>query len=222
MPGRRSRRARRQVRSMTVTTARTSPTPTPVRRPGARLTLTPPGRTTGLLDGAWWPRSRDLMQELPALAEILDARWGRITRVTVNPRHWPVVPRRVPVAGHVVRAGWFVEQDPHKLLLLSGRTGRWDLLVIPPETEPGAAQRLMRKAADPRCRATASALVLDEQVRSGGAFATLLEAAVLDLAPLDGAVRGAEPAERAWESEGGALPPLGRPCRGAAAPEPDL
>ncbi|MFI8454319.1 DUF5994 family protein [Kitasatospora sp. NPDC085464] len=34
----------------------------------ARLSLTPGGVRPGRLDGAWWPRSRDLLLELPALA----------------------------------------------------------------------------------------------------------------------------------------------------------
>ncbi|MET8247370.1 DUF5994 family protein [Streptomyces sp. NPDC005202] len=129
----------------------------------ARLSLTPTGSAPGLLDGAWWPRSRDLLREIPALTDVLDARWGRITRVTVNPAHWPVIPRKVPVTGHTVHVGWFAdEQDPNKLLLLSYTVGRWDLLVIPPETEPAAAARLMAAAAVPGSLRTASDLMAGE------------------------------------------------------------
>lgn len=54
---------------------------------------------------------------------------GRITHATVNPALWPVIPRKVPVDGHVVSVGWFkAEQDSHRLLLLSYTVGRWDLL----------------------------------------------------------------------------------------------
>ncbi|WP_348541389.1 DUF5994 family protein [Streptomyces sp. SAI-090] len=85
------------------------------------------------LDGAWWPHSRDLSHELPALADVLDPLWGRITRIAVNPRYWPIIPQRIFVNGHVVKVGWFTTQlDPHKILLLSGTSGRWDLLVITP------------------------------------------------------------------------------------------
>ncbi|MER5518625.1 DUF5994 family protein [Streptomyces sp. NPDC002763] len=125
-----------------------------------RLSLAPAGATSALLDGAWWPRSRDLEAELPTLTAVLDPLWGRITRVTVNPTHWPVVPRKVPVAGHVVKVGWFLaEQDPHELLLLSYRVGRWNLLVIPPETEPVSAAWLMAAASDPLGTSTASRLM---------------------------------------------------------------
>ncbi|WP_353943307.1 DUF5994 family protein [Streptomyces sp. HUAS MG91] len=169
---------------MTVLTARplsATPIAKPSGSPLLRLSLKPPGPRSGLLDGAWWPRSRDLARELPALADLLDPLWGRITRVAVNPTHWPVVPRKVSVNGHVVKVGWFrQEQDPNQLLLLSYHVGRWDLLIIPPETGAAAAARLMAAACDPRTVRTGSALLADE----------------LDLP-------SRAPAE-AWEAEGGA------------------
>ncbi|GGX50200.1 hypothetical protein GCM10010341_84830 [Streptomyces noursei] len=153
---------RGQVRAMTATIDRiiiSERAPSPP----ARLSFAPAGSPPGLLDGAWWPRSRDLFSELPALTKVLDARWGRITHVTVNPTYWPVVPRKVPVNGHTVHVGWFAEeQDPNKLILLSYTAGRWDLLVIPPETDPAAAARLMSAAATPGGLLTASALMASE------------------------------------------------------------
>ncbi|MFF4290351.1 DUF5994 family protein [Streptomyces sp. NPDC001633] len=147
---------------MTATTDRTI-TSERVPSSPARLSFTPAGSPPGLLDGAWWPRSRDLSREIPALTDVLDARWGRITHVTVNPTHWPVVPRKVPVTGHTVHVGWFAEeQDPNKLILHSYTAGRWDLLVIPPETGAAAAARLMSAAATPGGLHTASALMTSE------------------------------------------------------------
>ncbi|MGW1745126.1 DUF5994 family protein [Streptomyces sp. NPDC002092] len=117
------------------------------------------------LDGAWWPRSRDLTQELAPLADVLDPLGGRITRIAVNPRYWPIIPRRIFVNGHVVKVGWFTsELDPHKILLLSGASGGWNLLVVPPETDDPVAARLMAAAsADTGPRWTASALMTAEQ-----------------------------------------------------------
>ncbi|WP_328439157.1 DUF5994 family protein [Streptomyces sp. NBC_00444] len=128
----------------TTTSTRTAPPPS-----AARVALkSPTGR--GLLDGAWWPRSRDLATELPALADVLDPLWGRITRVAVNPMLWPVVPRKVTVRDRVLKVGWFTpELDPHELLLLSYGAGRWDLLVIPPETDAATAVRFMAAVCDP-------------------------------------------------------------------------
>ncbi len=181
--------ARRRVRIMSATLYPTLPHPEPVAAPAARLALKTDGASRGLLDGAWWPRSRDLLSELPALTDVLDPLWGRITRIAVNPRHWPVIPRKVPVDGHIVKVGWFTpEIDPHKLLLLSYGTGRWDLLVIPPETGAESAARLMAAASGHDGQPlTASALIAADV--AGHAVSATDESL--------------EPDE-AWEYEGGA------------------
>lgn len=161
----------------------------PVAAPAARLALKTDGTSRGLLDGAWWPRSRDLLSELPALTDVLDPLWGRITRIAVNPKYWPVIPHKVPVRGHIVKVGWFTpEIDPHKLLLLSYGTGRWDLLVIPPETGAASAARLMAVASDyAGPPLTASALITADKARHAVSAADR---------PLD--------PDEAWEYEGGA------------------
>ncbi|BBC93107.1 DUF5994 family protein [Streptomyces griseofuscus] len=125
-----------------------------------RLTLAPAGAPPALIDGAWWPRSRNLTEQLPALVEYLDPLWGRITRIAVSRAFWPVIPGAVPAHGHMVRVGWsHAGQDPHTLLLLSHTFGRWDLLVIPPETAPATAARLMATATDPSRSLTATRLI---------------------------------------------------------------
>ncbi|MEU0678083.1 DUF5994 family protein [Streptomyces sp. NPDC006172] len=174
---------------MSATLQPTLPHPEPVATPAARLALKTDGASRGLLDGAWWPRSRDLLSELPALTGVLDPLWGRITRIAVNPEHWPVIPRTVPVDGHIVKVGWFTpEIDPHKLLLLSYGTGRWDLLIIPPETRAESAARLMAAASDhDGPPLTASALIAADKARHGVWAADQ---------SLD--------ADEAWEYEGGA------------------
>ncbi|MFD5336480.1 DUF5994 family protein [Streptomyces hawaiiensis] len=174
---------------MSATLHPTLPHLEPIAPPAARLALRTDGASRGLLDGAWWPRSRDLLSELPALTGVLDPFWGRITRIAVNPKYWPVIPRQVPVDGHIVKVGWFTpEIDPHKLLLLSYGTGRWDLLIIPPETGAESAARLMAAASDyDGPPLTASALIAADEARHG--VATTGE-------PLD--------PDEAWEYEGGA------------------
>lgn len=174
---------------MSATTDRPPLRIVPFRAPTARLALKPTNTPTGLpelpelpgtpglsglpglLDGAWWPRSRDLPLELSALADVLDPLGGRITRIAVNSRYWPVVPRRIPVNGHVVKVGWFTtELDPHKILLLSHTTGRWNLLVIPPGADASAAARLMAAASDstgPTATATATELIAAEHALHG-------------------------------------------------------
>lgn len=167
--------AGRRVRAMSATTDRPPLRIAPFRAPTARLALKPVSTSRGPLDGAWWPRSRDLTHELSALADVLDPLSGRITRIAVNPTYWPAVPSRVPVNGHMVKVGWFTtELDPHKILLLSHTTGSWNLLVIPPETSAPAAARLLAAASDSSDPpTTASALMAAEHALHGSSMTDL-------------------------------------------------
>lgn len=166
-----------------MTTTTLSP-PADERRPTrlpSRLSLTRAGTTPTRLDGAWWPRSRDLAAELPALTAVLDPLWGRIIRLAVNSTYWPVRPRKIPVSGHVVKVGWFTaELDPHSLLLRSYGAGRWDLLVIPPQTPPETAAWLMAAAADPLHARTASQLMQEAEHRRYAADGDRAQQAVWD------------------------------------------
>ncbi|QEU83379.1 DUF5994 family protein [Streptomyces viridosporus] len=162
--------------------------------PSARLSLTPARTVPGQLNGAWWPRSRNLFRELPALVDALIGPRGQATRVTVNPARWPIIPRRVPVSGHILHVCWFTdEQHPHTLVLLSHTVGRWELLVIPPETRGAAAERLMSAAAAVGNLRTAGRLMADEEAT--------------------GDVTKAQSREETWETDGGASasPPRPRP-----------
>ncbi|MEZ0067138.1 hypothetical protein ABIA32_003151 [Streptacidiphilus sp. MAP12-20] len=135
------------------------PTATAARGLPLRLSVTPDGERCRL-DGAWWPHSRDLKQELPPLVAELDVRWGRITHATVNRHLWPTIPGRVRTGVHTLRLGWFdAEQDPYEISLFSYQVGRWDLLVVPPETDPDEAARLMAAASGAGNRQSAGALL---------------------------------------------------------------
>jgi hypothetical protein len=103
----------------------------------------------------------------------------------------------------VVKVGWFLdEQDPHEPLLLSRSMGRWNLLVVPPRTDPVSAAWLMAAASGPLGTSTASRLT-EQAARLRTAMET------------DRAV------EAVWDSEGGhrARDPAARPRTPAAIPE---
>jgi uncharacterized protein DUF5994 len=110
-----------------------------------RLSLKPESAATGFVDGAWWPASRDLAAELPDLVAALAARLGTVERVGYNLGAWDVVPRKVRVVGEVVRMGGFRSQDAATLRVLGARNGLI-LLVVPPETDERAAQRILAAA----------------------------------------------------------------------------
>jgi len=117
--------------------------------PVLRLRLAPHGNLPRAIDGAWWPRSYDLPAELPGLLAGLPRKWGHITSATVNGATWSTMPGRILVADQVVRLrGTQGESAPHTIVLLSPGRGRWDLLVVPPDTTEQAADPLMAAATD--------------------------------------------------------------------------
>ncbi|WP_327593364.1 DUF5994 family protein [Streptomyces chartreusis] len=111
--------------------------------PQVRLSLAPYETVPGGLDGAWWPYSHNLIDELPLLVEAMD-RAGSFTRVTLGIELWPDVPHQVAVGKNFVTVGWFVSgHEQNEILLCSYREGFRTLLVIPPATEADTAAWLM-------------------------------------------------------------------------------
>ncbi|MFF7104635.1 DUF5994 family protein [Streptomyces nigra] len=128
-----------------MTTAQQPPRPSP---PMVRLRLAPRGGVPRSIDGAWWPRSYDLLAELPRLLAELPRAWGNIASVTVNGATWAAVPGRMLVSNQVVRLRRnLTASAAHTIVLLAPGQGRWDLLVVPPETTEDAAEPLMAAAA---------------------------------------------------------------------------
>ncbi|MEU2348696.1 DUF5994 family protein [Modestobacter sp. NPDC049651] len=136
------------------------PAPGPGEADRVRLALIDPpeGRTT--LDGAWWPRTRSLGDELPGLVQELHRRGIRVTRVAYNPDAWEAAPRRLPADGRTVRLGWFRSLD-RQLVNLTGdpARGRLDLLVVPPDTASADARRAFADASDRANRRTPTTLL---------------------------------------------------------------
>jgi hypothetical protein len=112
-----------------------------------RLRLKPKAPPIGSVDGAWWPRSRDLARELPALAQVLATRLGPVTRVAFPMKGWMAAPRRIAVDGRLIRLEGFHTQGEH-ILHVSGSDGqRITLLVVPPEAPAASGHDAMMLAA---------------------------------------------------------------------------
>ncbi|MFE9651327.1 DUF5994 family protein [Streptomyces sp. NPDC006365] len=127
-----------------MTTALQPPLPS---LPVLRLRLAPHGGMPRPIDGAWWPRSYDLLAELPGLLAGLPRAWGHISSVTVNGAVWSATPGRMLVVNQVVRLRrTLAASAQHTVVLIAPGRGRWDLLVVPPETTEEAAEPLMAAA----------------------------------------------------------------------------
>lgn len=115
-------------------------------RPGtALLRLTTTHERRSILDGAWWPRSRNLAAELPGLVSALTERLGPITRIGLDSAAWDEMPTRVTVDDRVVHIDVFSVGDD-TALVTRGDQDHFSLLVIPPDTPPEAARVAMTEA----------------------------------------------------------------------------
>ncbi|MFD9395966.1 DUF5994 family protein [Streptomyces sp. NPDC060000] len=122
--------------------------PPPPSHPLLRLSLAPRGAMPRPIDGAWWPRSYDLLAELPGLLGGLPPEWGHITSVTVNGSKWSATPGRTLVSNQVVRlCRTATASAPNTVVLLAPGQGRWDLLVVAPDSTEQDAQPFMAAAA---------------------------------------------------------------------------
>ncbi|MGB8945111.1 MAG: DUF5994 family protein [Streptomyces sp.] len=129
-----------------MTLAPISPLPSKPQ-PLLRLRLAPHAGGPRAIDGAWWPRSYDLLAELPALIAGLPHSWGHIASVVLNGAPWSPAPGRMFVAGQVVCLRRRRTAAAHTVVLTAPGQGRWDLIVVPPDTAEEAAEPIMARAA---------------------------------------------------------------------------
>ncbi|MFB6397420.1 DUF5994 family protein [Polymorphospora lycopeni] len=164
--------------------------------PMARLRLAPSPSRRAILDGGWWPTSRDPVVELCSLVTALTAqRGGVIERIMLQPAAWDRHPCRIGVDGAMVRVGWFTSLDAELVIITGPRDLRIDLAVIAPETAHAVATAAMLAASRPTTTRTAGTLPVPPSPRPRGAVRDGEDVAV-------------------WEAEGGHL----RPDRQPTAP----
>jgi hypothetical protein len=99
----------------------------------------------GVLDGAWWPRSRDIAAELPALIAALTEHLGPVTRVGLDAEAWEGLPTRLTIDDRVVHIDSYPVGDD-TVLVTRGDQDHFSLLVVPPHATPDAARTAMAEA----------------------------------------------------------------------------
>ncbi|MFI9828102.1 DUF5994 family protein [Streptomyces sp. NPDC051913] len=130
-------------------------------RPGtAVVRLETTHERQGSLDGAWWPRSRDVTAELPALITALTEYLGPITRVGLDADAWEQLPTRMTVDGRVVRIDSSAVGDD-TVLVTRGEQDLFSLLVVPPHATPEAARAAMTEAVRADSATRAGQILID-------------------------------------------------------------
>ncbi|TYK51064.1 DUF5994 family protein [Actinomadura decatromicini] len=117
-----------------------------VAPPASRLRLAPGDAERGVMNGGWWPRSRDTTAELTELLTALTVPPGVSARVTIDFNDWDDIPLRVTALGREVRVGWLAHLD-HMVALTCGRAAPMLLLVIPPGASPASAEDALARCA---------------------------------------------------------------------------
>jgi len=112
-----------------------------------RLVFGPTPRVEGLLDGGWWPHTRNLAVELPELLAAVTSKFGPVARISLNTSAWDALPEEISAGDRVVQLVWFRACDAHTVRLVGTRAWHLDLLVIAPETAADTAAAAMAGAA---------------------------------------------------------------------------
>lgn len=131
-----------------------TPTPTPTRQP-LRLTLRPRDRHQ-VLDGGWWPQSRDLETELADLVDHAPASLGRISRALYSPPDWDSAPHRIRIGRGPMKTGGFPHDDTHLMILTMYDRSDLRLLVVPPSFSEDQGSEALLAAGAPNNPETAA------------------------------------------------------------------
>ncbi|HKI41312.1 MAG TPA: DUF5994 family protein [Mycobacterium sp.] len=107
-----------------------------------RLRLKPYRTASEHVDGAWWPRSTNLVDELPNLVTSLSDRLGPVVMVGYRRNGWQETPALVEIAGHSVELLSFTSDEPASVILI-GEDGRHITLHV---IRPDAGQEVARQA----------------------------------------------------------------------------
>jgi len=132
-------------------------TPTPGT---ALLRLETQQSREGVLDGAWWPRSRRIGEELPALVRALARHLGPITRVGLDVTAWEELPTRIVVDQRLVRIDSYPVGD-RTVLITRGERDVFSLMVVPPDATPDAAWAAMAQSVRPDNVKDAQQILID-------------------------------------------------------------
>ncbi len=113
----------------------------------------------GSLDGGWWPGSRDLATELPALAAELAPGLGTLVRVALSPGDWDHLPREVELPGGAIEATAFDPDEIHRIDLQLSPGTSLRLLVVPPSMSTSQGEEALLAAATYGYEHTAASLL---------------------------------------------------------------
>ena len=111
-----------------------------------RLQLKPYRSASEHIDGVWWPRSPQLVDELPDLMASVSDRLGQVVMVGYRRNGWDDAPPLAEIAGHTIELLGFTSDEPTSVILI-GEDGRHITLhVIRPDASDQVARQALEEA----------------------------------------------------------------------------
>lgn len=114
-----------------------------------RLQLKPYRSVSEHIDGAWWPRSANLIGELPNLLTAVAERLGRVVVVGYRRNGWAETPPLAEIGGHTVELLGFTSDESSSVILIGEHGHHLTLEVIRPDTGEDAAREALQRARVP-------------------------------------------------------------------------
>lgn len=106
----------------------------------ARLQLMPHRPASEHIDGTWWPRSRRLVDELPALVASVSDRLGQVVMVGYRRNGWDDAPPLAEMVGHTIELLGFDSDEPASVIAIGNQGRHITLQVIPPDASEQVAR----------------------------------------------------------------------------------
>jgi hypothetical protein len=119
---------------------------TGTRRCARPVRLALAGELGADIDGAWWPYTASVAQELPQLIEALHAPLGEILDISIN---WSVTegPLELYEIAAIARSMRHARRGRQRVMVVKGRQASAKLLVVPHMTSQDLGVMVMRCAA---------------------------------------------------------------------------
>ena len=111
-----------------------------------RLQLKPFRAPSEHLDGAWWPRSMHLVDELPGLVTSVSDRLGQVVMVGYRRNGWDETPPLAEIGGHTIELLGFTSDEPASVILIDEDGRHITLHVIRPDASEQVARQALEEA----------------------------------------------------------------------------
>ncbi|CQD19628.1 hypothetical protein BN000_04597 [Mycobacterium europaeum] len=114
-----------------------------------RLELKPYRSVSEHIDGAWWPRTANLVDELPDLLASVSERLGPVVMVGYRRNGWQETPPLAEIGGHTIELLAFTSDEPASVILIGEDGHHLTLHVIRPDAGEDVAREALEQVRVP-------------------------------------------------------------------------